>query len=429
MGFRIIIAALLWAVALPVAAQEQALEGLAAGARQNRRDADAQSRYGLALLRAGHFREAKRALQAAARLDRDDPSRVFDVARVAFAEGEYRPARAACRPLARFEDSPLAHVCEARAFLVWNRSARAFEEVEAALAMNAEEFEALLALGDAHRLRNAVSDAESAYQRAARAKPNSALPHLGLGRLYFAAHRRNDAVSALRTADQKSELEAGSPRPDAGHPEIAFELGRALGGSDGIPFLRRATEGRPGWAEAQIALGDALLATNDIPGARAAYEAAIQASRVNADAHVGLGRALTAAGEHEAAMAELDRGLALVENHPGAVLAKAKLYEAMTQNEEAFRTYRQAADLMQGNPRPMLDAARLALRLHRDVLAVGFLDRLLQQHENLSAALELYGDAMLARRDRARAREYYERALHGTGHVNRRRIRQQLSGL
>jgi superkiller protein 3 len=428
-GFRISIVALCWALAAPALAQEQAVESLAAAARQNRRDADAQSAYGLALLRAGRHREAKRALQTAARLDRDEPARVFDVARVAFAEGEYRPARAACRPLSRFDSSPLGHVCMARAFLVWNRSARAFEELEAALAMDGNDFEALLALGDAHRLRNAVSDAESAYQRAARANPDSALPHLGLGRLYLATNRRNEALRALRTADQKPELEAGSARPDAGHPEIAYALGRALGGSEGIPFLRRAAEGRPGWAEAQITLGDALLATDDIPGARAAYEAAIRASRVNADAHVGLGRALTEAGEHEAAMAELERGLELVENHPGAVFAKAKLYEAMSRNEEAFRTYRQAADLMQGNPEPMLSAARLALRLNRDVLAVGFLERLLQQHDNLSAALELYGDAMLSRRDRARAREYYQRALRGSGPVNRRRIRQQLSGL
>jgi len=425
----LIVVGLLWLISVPAMAQEQALSGLADAARQNRRDAGAQSVYGLALMRAGKLREARQALTAASRLERDSAPRAFDVARVAFAQGEYRPARAACRPLSRFDTSPLGHVCMARAYLVWNRSSRAFEELEAALAMDANDFEALLALGDAHRIRGSVSESESAYQRAARARPNNALPHLGLGRLYYAAHRGRDAVGALRTADGKSELEGGSSRPDPGHPEIAFELGRALANADGIAFLRRAAQGRPGWAEAQIALGDALLGSNDIPGARAAFEAAIQASRVNADAHVGLARALTAAGEHEAAMAELERGLALVENHPGAVLAKARLYEAMEQNEEAFRTYRQAADLMTRDPRPMLSAARLALRLRRDVLAVGFLDRLIAQQPTLSAALELYGDAMLARRDRTRARDYYRRALEGTGPVNRRRIRQQLSGL
>jgi superkiller protein 3 len=410
-------------------AQEAAVPPLATAARANQRDAPAQSAHGFALLRAGKLRDAKRALQAASRLDRDNPARVFDVARVAFAEGEYRPARAACRPLARFDESPLGHVCMARAYLVWNRSARAFEELEAALAKDANDFEALLALGDAHRILGAVSDAESAYQRAARARPNSALPHLGLGRLYLAANRGRDAVAALRAADGKSELEGGSVRPDVGHPEIAFELGRALTGAEGVPFLRRAAAGRPTWPEAQVALGDALLSSSDLPGARAAYEAAISVSRVNADAHVGLGRALTQAGEHEAAMAELDQALTLVENHPGAVLAKARLYEAMASNEEAFQTYRQAADLMQGNPQPMLGAARLALRLNRDVLAVGFLDRVLGQHANLSAGLELYGDAMLARRDRTRAREFYQRALRGTGPVNRTRIRQKLSSL
>jgi len=410
-------------------AANPALEALRAASRANRRDAGAQSAYGLALLRAGKLAEAQRALQGAARLDRDNASRAFDVTRVTAARGEFRPARAACRTLSRFETSPLGHVCLARAYLVWNRSARAFEELEAATAMDANDFEAQLALGDAHRIRAAVAEAEAAYQRASRARPNSALPYLGLGLLYTAAHRNSDALTALRTADGKSELESGSPRGAVGHPQIAYALGRVLEGTEAIAAFRTAARGRAGWADAEIALGDALLRSGDAAAAKESYEAATRAARNSAAAYVGLGRALTATGEHEAAMVALDRAIEIVDNHPGAVLAKAHLLEATGQNEPAFQMYRQAADLMTGNPEPLLSAAALALRLRRDVLAVGFLDRVLMQRANLARALELYGDAMVARRDRTSARSYYERALHGTGPFDRSAVQQKLRGL
>lgn len=410
-------------------APNPALESLRSAARANRTDAGAQSAYGLALLRAGKLGEAQRALQGAARLDRENATRAFDVARVAFARGEFRPARAACRAVSRFEASPLGHVCLARAYLVWNRSARAFEELEVAVGMDAGDFEAQLALGDAHRIRAAVRESEAAYQRASRAQPNNALPYLGLGLLYTAAHRHAEAVAALRTAAGKGELESGSPRGETAHPEIAYALGRILEGAEAITQLRAAVAGRSGWTDAQVALGDALLAAGDAAGAKVSYEAATAASRTSAAAFVGLGRALTITGDYDGAEAALAEAMDIVDNHPPTVLAQAHLAEARGDNEGAFRTYRQAADLMAGDAAPMLSAAALALRLRRDVLAVGFLDRVLAQRSNLARALELYGDAMVARHDRTAARQYYERALNGTGPFDRAAVQQKLRGL
>ena len=120
-------------------------------------------------------------------------------------------------------DAPLGRVCQARADLVWNRSARAFDEVNTALTANPNLYEALYALGEAHRLRASVSDAESAYQRAIAQRVTAAEPYLGLGRLYLAANRREDAVRALRRG---FEL-------DATDPEIQLELGRALANEEG----------------------------------------------------------------------------------------------------------------------------------------------------------------------------------------------------
>lgn len=417
------ILALIATLATPVvaAAQETVLEERATAARENRRDPEAQAAHGHALLRAGRFREATRAFQAAARLQRRSPEALFDVARVPVEQGDYRAARNACRPIERIERNGVwARVCRARADLVRNRSARAFEELEAALTAEPRHFEALMALGDAHRLRAAVGDAETAYRRAAEVEPRSHRPHLGLGLLYAAAGRRDDAVRSLRRG---LELDASSPK-------LAYELGKLLGGSDEARrLLARAVEARPAWPEAQVALGDALLAAGQHAEAEAAFARAIELNARSAEAHAGLGRAKMAQGEHDEAEAALERALELVPNWQATALALASLYEATGREERAFEQYRRAADLDPRNPEPLLAAARLALRLNRDVLATGFLDRILQQRANLAAALALYGDAMAARRDRTRAREYYERALRGEGELDRARVQQALRQL
>jgi tetratricopeptide (TPR) repeat protein len=395
-------------------AQATELDRLGAAARAAPRDYDAVRAHGMALLRAGNFREAERVLGRAARLGpRGSLEPLFDVARAAIDSHDHRAAERACRAMGRIEKAAvLTYVCNARADLVWNRSARAFEEIEAALALDGSHYESLFALGEAHRLRAAVSDAEVAYQRASTARPTSAEPHLGLGRLYFAAGRSEDAIRSLRRA-----LEL-----DPTWPEVQYELGRALPSSSGDEarrLLEQATTGRPGWAEATVALGDARLSGSMATEAEAAYRAAIAIDDDLAAPHVGLGQALIARNEWAAAETALARALELVSNDATATLAMGDVLAHTDREEEAFTTYRRASDLDPRNPEGLLRAARLALERHRDVLASGFLDRLLERMPDNAAGLTLYGDVMVARSDRPHAREYYERALRGSGPVDR----------
>jgi len=119
-----------------------------------------------------------------------------------------------------------------------------------------------------------------------------------------------------------------------------------------------------------------------------------------------------------------------VPNSPVAVLALAELLARQERPEEAFEQYRHAADLDARNPLALLRAAELAVRLHREVLAAGFLDRLLQQHATYAPALALYGDIMKARGDRNRARDHYQRALRGgEGQIDRARVQASLRQL
>ena len=398
--------------ASPAAAQTPELDGLAQAARHAPRDADAQTAYGRALLRAGSYRDAERVLKVAARLRHADPAALYLVAEVAFARRDYRASRAACAPIERLgRDSLLARVCRARAYLVWNRAGRAFEELDAALAEAPNDFDALLALGEAHRLRADIPHAEDAYHRATASNGARYEPHLGLGRLYAQARRNSDAVRELSEA----------ARLDPTNPEVAYELGQLRSGADAIRLLEQATSTRPGWAEAQLALGHAKFAAGDSEGARAAFEAALHVDSHLSPAHVGLGRILAAAHDTAGAEREYQAAILLVANDADAVLALGELYEATDRTQQAFEQYQHAADLDPQGTSALLHAARLALAQHRSVLATGFLDRLLRTRPRLAAALALYGDA-LAESDRTRARDFYQRSLTGEGDVDRAHV-------
>jgi superkiller protein 3 len=375
---------------------------------------------GRALLEAGRYREASTTLRRAAVLRRNDPTALYEVARVDFAQHEHQRARAQCRAIERAApDSAIAHVCQARAFLAWNRSARAFEELETALGSAPNDYEALLALGDAHRLRAAVPESEAAYRRAIEAAPNRAEPHLGLGQLYAQAHRMDDALTALRRAHELAPND----------PDVDYELGRLTRGPEAVTHLREAITNRPGWAIAEAALGDALLAAGQHEEAATIFRQAIGRDSHLAQARSGLGRALMAAGNLQEAESTLTRAIEQVPNDADSVLALADVMAQTDRIEEAYEQYRHAADLDARNPEPLVRAAQLAIRQERPVLAVGFLQRAISIDESYGPALALMGDVMRARNQGTQARQYYERALRGEGEIDRAAIQQALRSL
>lgn len=403
-----------------VGVEAQDLATLEAAARSNRRDAAAQTAYGRALIEAQRFREADRVLRTAARLQGDSVEALFEVAKVAFAQDDYRASRRACRALERkSRNHVLTHVCRARAFLVWNRSGRAFEEVEAAIGVDPNHFEALLALGDAHRLRAQLSESEEAYRRAIGIDGNRWEPHYGLGLLYSNARREAPALEAFRAAS----------RLDTNNPDIQYELAIRVGGDEAKGLLQSAVASRPQWVEALVALADLEMAAGENAAARGHYETVLEQQETNAAAHIGLGRLLLEANEVEAGERALRRALELVPNSPEVALALGDLYRRQERYQDAFAQYRQAAALAPSAPVGLLRAAALALELRRGTLATGFLDRYLQGKPNSAPALALYGDVMAERRDYPAARRYYQRALRGRGEIDRNEVQRKLREL
>ena len=401
-------------------AQTFDLDALQEAAQTNRDDSDSQARYADALLRAGRFNDAQRAWEVASRLRSGDPAAAFNIARPSFQQDDYRSAQRACRSVERIERNGVwARVCRARAFLVWNRSGRAFGELEAALEASPQHYEALLALGDAHRLLQEREPAIAAYARAERANPGNAETSLALGLLYAGLQEPQQAQAQFQAAVER----------DADDPRSRLAYANTLTPATALPHLQHAQAIRPRWAPLNLALGAALLSSGDAEGARAQFTVAVEEQDDLPQAHCGLGEALTALEQFTEAEASLNRALELVPNYADAVFALAEMHAAAGSAEQAYAEYRRASGLDPSNPRSLLSAAALALRSNRDVLAAGFLDRLLTRQPQNAHALMLYGDIMVIRREPEEARSYYQRALNGQGPVDRQHIQSALSAL
>jgi tetratricopeptide (TPR) repeat protein len=403
-----------------LAQPEARLESLRAAARAAPRDYAAQVALGRAFLEMGRYRDAEGQMRRAANLRRNDPAAMYEVARVYFEMREHQRARAQCRAIARVaQGQAIVHTCQARAFLAWARSARAFDELDAALAIAPNDFEALLALGEAHRLRAAVSESEAAYRRAITADATSAEPHLGLGQLYANANRRDEALASLRRAHELA--------PD--DVDVDYELGRLLSDDQGLAHLRDAAAGRPRWAIVHAELGEALLRRDQHADAAASFRTAIGLDTNLASARSGLGRAQLASGDTAGAEATLRAAIAQVPNDALAVMALADVMAQTNRIEDAYEQYRHASDLDPSSPEPHVRAARLAMQQQRPVLAHGFLQRAIAIRANHAVALAMMGDVMRGRRDNNAARDFYQRALRGEGEIDRAGVERALREL
>jgi tetratricopeptide (TPR) repeat protein/TolB-like protein len=119
-----------------------------------------------------------------------------------------------------------------------------------------------------------------------------------------------------------------------------------------VAELQKITDAEPGYAPAQVALGEACFrmfgATREAEWLARADQAVRRAAEINENEpgiHVMLGRILRATGQTDAAIAELKTALA---RDPGDVVALSQLagaYEAAKRQDEAEASYRQAIRL------------------------------------------------------------------------------------
>lgn len=412
-------------VATPSAghAQETALATLRAAARSGA--PQEQLALGRALRRAGRFAEAATTLRRAVRgTGRADA--LWEIARVRFDEGNFRASEAACRALPaghgpRDPAGVLRSVCMGRAYLVWQRAALADREIAAAQAIDPSNAELGLLTADTNRLRNNVPTAEAAYRAAIAALPARTEPHLGLALLYETAQRFDEAQAEYRRAVDL----------DANDPAAALALGRFLltrrnDATGALPLLRRATQDRPSWPEALVALGDAQLTSGAVAEALRSYQEAAQVLPAQPGAQSGLGRARVRSNQIAEAEAPLRAAIAQVTNDADAHMALAEVLSRTNRQDEAIEEWNRAIDLLPNDASPRLHAAELAHTMGQNSLARAYLDRILSDDGQHAPALLLRADIAFEENDRVHARQLYQSALGGHGEIDRNRAQARL---
>ncbi len=382
-------------------------------------DATASRARGLALLRAGKLKEAEAAFKSA---HAKSPSleSLYDLARVQFAADDYQKSRAACRQIiAKDRTAMRGDLCMARAFLVWRRASRASEHVEKALAKAPNDPEVLLALADLKRVSSEFDASRAAYQRVLAAQPNNADAHYGLGELYLITPDPEAARKAFAAA-----LDSAPEWPDA-----MYQLGKLEKGARAVALLEQAIAARPKWPEARLALGTARLEGGEVDAAEALFREVLKTQPKLPLAHARLGMALEAKGDFKNAEASLKRGLEGLPNDGDAAIALARVYAKTDRPEDAFEAYRNAASLEKAGSRALVEAGVYAMKLGRNTLAQGYLEKAVERTPKWAPAQARFADVLLARGEKALAKQHYQLALGGEGDVDRNDVRRRLAAL
>lgn len=165
----------------------------------------------------------------------------------------------------------------------------------------------LLHQADRHRLEKKYSRAISLYQELAALRPNCALPHIRLGRVYVAQGRWDEAHVEFV---QARELDASSAEPLLGLGMVAHQRGDLEAAVD---LWRAATSADPRNVEAHNHLGRAYLYSSRPELARQEFDLALLHDKDQQTAHYYLGLLLAAedpllSAEHMAIAATGDDG-------------------------------------------------------------------------------------------------------------------------
>jgi tetratricopeptide (TPR) repeat protein len=407
------------------AAQESHIDGCRAATKATPADPAAALALGRALRRAGHLPQALAELRRGVAVTggRMDALRDLDweIARVQMDKRDFTQTLTACQTLGKLPGANAAeHACTAHAYLLWQRSTEALNEAATALSQDSRSFEATVAQGRAYEFAMDVAKSEGAYRAAMALRPDSAEPHVGLGRAYLHGGRRDDGVAELRRALAL----------DADAPDALYELGAALAPSaESVALLEHATRERPTFTEAWLALGTQQLTAGRVPEAKRAGEAAERGDPSSVAAKVLLGKVALAEGRADDAVREGEEALKIVPNSATAKLLVADAHAKKGDIDLALEAYQAAWGLDHGDPSPLVRASEACHAAGRDTSAKAFGLKAAQEFPAWAPAWVALGDALAAQNEKQAAKDAYQKGLAADGPIDRAGVQRKLSAL
>lgn len=319
-------------------------------------------------------------------------AQLYELARDQWAKRDLLAAVSSFREVLRYDPTHTTAIYDLGLLLVeMARLPEAITTFEALIAVVPDFAAAHAELGSVLALAGRHAEAVECYRRALRIEPGEALYQYNLGTSLVTIGRLDEAIAAYRTC-----LSVNPQNPDA-----AGNLGATLGllgrWQEAIPWHRRETEIRPS-DRAYTNLGVALLETDAVEEAIAAFQEAVRLEPESAPAWAQLGAALAESECFADAEAALRRAIALDDRFwwPWVRLAYVLSFtgrapEGIALCDEALRLIPNNADLLCCRGNLQLQAGQSAHAL------ASFQGALASRHDfaealgGLAAALALLG--------------------------------------
>ncbi|HLK39766.1 MAG TPA: tetratricopeptide repeat protein [Polyangiaceae bacterium] len=403
--------ALVMAASITSGAQESELDALRASVRASPADPAAALALGRALRRAGHLGDAQREIRRGIAVGVASPDIArglrWEAARVEFDRRDFFQSVAACKPLETLSSAE-AHACLADADLVRQRATEALDETATALAKDPRCYEAKVAEGRAYDLELDVVHAESSLRAAIAMLPDGVDGHLALGRVLVKEGQGPAAITELRKAVSL----------DPHGPDAAFALATALqqyGGPGAAreveALLQQATNQRPSFADAWLALGGLELERGLVAQAGIAGEAVLRSVPTDVGARVLLGKVALSQGRADDAIKQGEAALKVVSNSAAAKLLVADANAKKGEIDAAIEAYQAAWGLDHRDPTPLVHASVASHGAGRDTTARAFAVRATQEFPKWGPGWAALGDALAGQGERGLARDAYRSAL------------------
>ena len=348
--------------------------------------------------------EASSSYKAALKLQKKYGEAEFGQARIDMAKGKLEKSKNACRGVwRRHKADSVGEVCAGWVWLTFDRSARAIDEFNKAIAKG-DVARGQTGLGEAYRRQADNGLAIGAYGTAIGAGAGY-IARMGLG---LSLEANGDKAGALASLKSAVELE---PASCMAH----FHYGRLLGqGAEAADHLRTAISIRPAWADGYQQLGEILLASGDYAGAQQAFNSAIESSKApRGVAHYGLARALYGQGKSAEVKTALEKAIEFVPNLVDAYLLLSDIVYASGDTDGAIAALDQAKSVAPGEVNVFLHSGQTYFKLGRYTTANSFLNQAITMKSGLSLAYVLLGDISCERRLYVEGQAHYANALKG----------------
>jgi tetratricopeptide (TPR) repeat protein len=414
------------AFAHPSLAQESLLDGLKSAAFAAPFEPLAALRYGRALRRAGHEKDAAQELRRGIALAAGGQGETgielrYELAGAQIDQRDFWGAMATCRSMASLPGaSSASHACVAEDELLRRLGTEALVETAQALANGTRNYEAKVAEGLSRELEVNDAGAEASFREAIAWAPDAWEAHAWLGRLLVRQLHHDEGVSELRRA---VELDPDGPVP-------AYELARAMPASpEAARLLEKAVRERPTYLLAELRLADVDLELGRLVPAREVADAVIHAHAAEPSAYVVSGRVALAEGRPDEALRAGQQALGLLSNSARAKLLVADAYAAKGEIDFAIEAYQSAYGLDPSDPASLVHASVACHANERDTSARAFAERATHDFPEWGPGWVALGEALAGQGETARARSVYETALHSKGPVDAASVRAKLSTL